>query len=145
MRKMLAGLAALVLGLALHPSAQAQPFNRNKVINSGNGAFNQIAIQNRAFGGGYGPQFPGGYAGGYQPSFGGLPQSFPMPAAASMNFNHILNSGNGQGNTIAIQNGAFNYSYPGGYYGGVAVGGVNVNVITNSGNGVGNTIGIVNH
>jgi hypothetical protein len=157
---MFAGLAALVLGLAAHP-AQAQPLNQNKVINSGNGAFNNITIRNRAPGfygpqfpvgypgaynpSAYAPQLPVGYPGAYNPSLYSPPQAYPVPGVGGFNFNHVLNSANGQGNNIAIGNGGFSYTYPGGSYGGVTVGGVNVNVITNSGNGVGNTIGIGNH
>ena len=144
MRTILAGLAALALGLAAHQPAQAQPLNRNRVMNSGNGAFNTIAIRNRAPGF-YGAQLPVGFPGAYNPSLYSPPPAYPVPGVGGFNFNHVLNSANGQGNNIAIGNGGFSYTYPGGTYGGVTVGGVNVNVITNSGNGVGNSIGIGNH
>lgn len=141
MRTLLAGLCALALGLGVTVPAQAQHFNINKIINSGNGAYNTIAVHN---GGHHGA--PGFYPGaGYGP-VGYAPVPMGVPGyGGGYNRNIIANSGNGQGNTIAIQNGGgYSYGMPGGCYGGVTVGGVNINVITNSGNGIGNTIAVGN-
>jgi hypothetical protein len=161
MKRLLAGVAVLTLGLGGASTVHAQPIIKNKVINSANGAGNNVVISNGgggfygggpAFGGypaGYGGSggYPSGYGNGgygpsmyYQPSYG-----YPGGYGGGYNLNKIYNSANGQGNSIAIQNGGnYGYYWPGGNYGGINVGGVNVNVITNSGNGVGNSIGIMN-
>jgi hypothetical protein len=133
------GLAAAAL-LTSPVAAQAQ-FNRNHIVNSGNGTGNTIVARNHS-----GPVFvPVG--GGFVPVGGG-----------GVHSNRVVNSGNGVGNTILTSNGG-RFGVPGGFPGGGFVtpggfpgggfgggfpgggfGGVNVNVVTNSGNGIGNTI-----
>src|SRR5690349_16887291 len=152
MKTALASLSALVMGLVLGWPAQAQFFHRNRIINSGNGAYNTIAVQNHSFGGspycspiygaapvggGYGYGAPVGYGGyngyGSPVGYGGYggygaapmpyPQQLGFPGGGGVNKNIISNSANGQGNAINIQNGGgFSYNYPGSWYGGTYVG-----------------------
>ncbi len=132
MRKIMIAAGALFALAASSSTASAQ-WNSNRIVNSGNGAYNTINAQNYG-GGGFG--FPGGF-GGY-------------------NSNHIINSGNGVGNSINAQNfggGGFGFpgggfGYPGGGFGQPGgfggFGGYNSNRIINSGNGIGNTINAQN-
>lgn len=156
MKSFYLGLAAAALCATTTDTASAQWFrNQNVISNSGNGAGNVIQAVNQG-GGGFAPQgpvgYPGGYGGGYgqpvgygggygQPAgYGGYAQP-GLPIGGGRLINRIANSGNGVGNTIAAQNVGGGYGYPGGYspfgQGGF---GVNVNVIANSANGVGNVV-----
>jgi len=76
----LMGFAAF---LTFDGSAQAQQFNRNVIVNSGNGVGNTISIRNG--GGGY-----------VDPYFGG---------GGNYNSTRIIDSGNGYGNSIRVSNG----------------------------------------
>jgi hypothetical protein len=90
MRKLMIAAGTLFALAATSSTASAQ-WNSNRVINSGNGAFNTIQSQNFG-GGGFG--YPGGWGGG-------------------VNKNVIVGSGNGVGNVINAQN------FGGGWGGGV--------------------------